>query len=78
MADGSVATPAKGVRVSMVLQQGRLQLRSGDLPFYRFGKYYIWRCNWKEKQFKAGPAWVSVRASLNGVLAAQVREKIQL
>ncbi|MFY9943459.1 MAG: S8 family serine peptidase [Desulfobacterales bacterium] len=78
MADGSVATPAKGVRVSMVLQQGRLQLRSGDLPYYRIGNYYIWRCNWKEEQFKAGPAEVSVRASLNGVLAAQAREKIQL
>ncbi|TKB06374.1 S8 family serine peptidase [Desulforhopalus sp. IMCC35007] len=78
MADGSLATPAKGVSVSMILNQGRRKLRSGDLPFLRTGGYFIWRCNWKKEEFQSGSAEVSVQANLNGSLMAQAREKITL
>jgi hypothetical protein len=78
MADGSSATPAKGVTVSIILNQGRRKLRFGDLPFLRTGGYFIWRCNWKKEDFQSGSAEVSVQANLNGALMAQARAKIIL
>jgi hypothetical protein len=77
-ADGTPATPRDGVTVEMTLAQRIKRVKSGDLPYYAGGGYYIWRCDWKSEGLRPGTATVHVRASLRGLLAAQGKRKIQL
>jgi hypothetical protein len=76
--DGKPAPPEDGVSVNMILTQGLRRIKSGDLPYYRRGSYYIWRFDWKEARVKPGEAMVNVQASLDGLLVAQVSQAIWL
>lgn len=76
--DGKPATPEDGVSVNMILTQGLRRIRSGDLLYYRYGGYYIWRFDWEGAGVKPGEAMVSVQASLDGLLVAQASQAIWL
>jgi hypothetical protein len=77
-ADDTLATPQDGVSVNMRLTQGVRGIKSGKLPYYSRGGYFIWRLDWQNRGFKPGLATVSVLASLNGILAGQRTETIKL
>jgi len=70
-ADGTPAAPRDGVAVNMLLTQSLRRIKSGDLPYYSRGGYYIWRLDWRDAGCRPGRATVVVRASLHGLLAAQ-------
>jgi hypothetical protein len=77
-AHGKAATPEDGVTVSMAVGQGLRRVESGKLPYYRRGKYYIWRLDLKKHLLKPGPAVITVQARLDGVTAAARSQTVRL
>jgi Mg-chelatase subunit ChlD len=75
-ADGSPATPRDGVTVNMTLTRGFRRIRSGDLPYYRRGRYYIWR--FKRAGFESGRAMLTVQARLDGIVVATTSRPVRL
>jgi subtilisin family serine protease len=76
--DGTLATPNDGVSVSMLLTQGLHRVKSGDLPYYSRGGYYIWRLDMRAERLQPGLAVALVQAKVHGLLAAQVKQTIRL
>jgi len=75
--DGTPATPADGTQVTMVVAQGNREVASESLPYYRQGKYYIWR--FKEAGFKTGKSTlVRVQAKLDGLGVATQSKTVLL
>jgi hypothetical protein len=74
--DGTPATPGDGMTANMVLTQGARRVKSGDLPYYRRGGYYIWRFDLEQARVKPGKAKVMVQAKLRGVVAATASQSV--
>lgn len=60
--DGSPATPEDGTTVRMKVTQGRNQAVLKQVPYYRKGRYYIWR--FRNPGFSPGKATVEVTAKM--------------
>jgi len=75
-ADGSVATPEDGVEVEAMAAQGKAKALSGGLPFYRRGRYFIWRLS--KKQIAEGKASLTVVVRHGGAAVVKETHTIKL
>ncbi|MCO5192350.1 MAG: S8 family serine peptidase [Anaerolineae bacterium] len=74
--DAGIVEGTDGVDVIMTVKQGARQIRSEPLPYYRRGRYYIWRFDVPEIALDS--AEVQVQVYMNGRLLTAKQATIHL
>ncbi len=76
LADGDIARPADGVSVKMVAKQQGQVIESGALPFYRRGKYFIWRVS--KRDLVRGQVELTIELLQDGVVVEREAKMVTI